>query len=1433
MAGCFKTCAWRGALLLVWLGLGADAARPEVGEESLSRIGLAGEAQHIGRRLTHVQKLVDQKQWSEAIDEYQQIIDEAGDELVPINSRHCVRARWLCHVRLAALMQDPTARRVYRERVDHQAGKWLEEGTTNRDTHTLQRLVDTAFCSRHADRALDLLGDLAFEQGRFEEAERWWCLLALPALETTARQEAKIDAQQSALLLYPDPRIDLAGVRARLILARLFRGERSSVAAELKAFRTLHPKAEGRLAGRTGRYADILDGLLARPADWSPTPIRDPSWSTFAGASTRSFIATPAPRLVAFDGPPRIVPLRGSSEPPEGTVVSATARSRLLAVHPVIVGEQVFVAGPYSVEAYDLRSGRQTGHYSFLEGATLPDQGKAQVGQERGYTLTVAENFVYARVGAQDAAGAQDSYLVGLSTQPDQAGQLVPRWPPVKSRGPGPESAALFEGAPVVRSGCVYIARIRVNTVATAIDCYDAETGALRWRQDVCETPFRRDTPARQRHHLLTLAGPNVVYCSHTGAVVALDAATGRRMWSVRYPSRGERTADGAVSPRDLAPCVASDGRLFVAPADFDRILCLDAATGQTLWESKRIEVVHLLGVARGRLIFTTGSYPQGIRALDAATGADLRHWVQPNDGNALPSFGRGLLVGVHVFWPTVNGLRILNQEDGQVAEIDPTRLEHFRTGNLAFGSGCLVVATARELAIYCSAGRELEQRKQEATARPQQAAARYRLAMAEADAGLPEAGLADFAAAERLARPEERLDQMPLREVVRSRRHEYLLEQADRAYAQDKRTEARDLLLRRAAAPEFRTGDRLRALVRLAEGYRTHREMAELIEVAHTVLSDPTLRQGQVTDRSGAPQQAAVWAYRTAREGLLGDGPSVRRYTEQARQLFDSAKGERRLAILEHLAREYAPAPIAASALLEMARLYEQAERFGAAAEVYRAYLRRGDKEASNALALAGLAQAYERQRCWQAARTTWEALAKQAGDQTVPAVDPNHTIWDFVSGHLREPPFRPASAAGSADFTLPLTHVWQLPLGPVEPSEGSAECLLVPKEPDADVDGSDALFFIRGRQLTCRDAATSRTRWKQVLTVAPSWIGQHADLVVTAGDEGIDVRRLADGQQVWQFAGATGMAPLSGFRLAGGRLLCLRSERQLLALDAESGEVLWSRWAPGARIRPVEPGGRFFPLYHAGKEWVMLQTAGGRCGILHGETGELAHDLPTSRSPWPCPPVALDERHICLVPDAHHVLGLDLRSGKQLWTHQIERPQSLSGEPPQMLADRDTVVLLVARNYGYELDCLDARSGARRWQRAPLITTQRFDLSCGALSADTVCLVHAGAIHARALADGRPTWERSLGGSEAPWQVMAGRTCWLAYPRQAQANRPGMDQRWTFKLLLCDRKDGQLVQCLNFAADGPQTAVVVGQKRLTILLGEKAWSLAGASDW
>src|SRR5262249_29951586 len=80
------------------------------------RLPFPGESRAAANRLIAADKLAADKQWSEAIDEYVHILEEAGDDLVPLDSGHYLCARRLCHARLTAMPTE--ALRLYRDRVE-------------------------------------------------------------------------------------------------------------------------------------------------------------------------------------------------------------------------------------------------------------------------------------------------------------------------------------------------------------------------------------------------------------------------------------------------------------------------------------------------------------------------------------------------------------------------------------------------------------------------------------------------------------------------------------------------------------------------------------------------------------------------------------------------------------------------------------------------------------------------------------------------------------------------------------------------------------------------------------------------------------------------------------------------------------------------------------------------------------------------------------------------------------------------------------------------------------------------------------------------------------------------------------------------------------------------------------------------------------------
>jgi hypothetical protein len=190
-----------------------------------------------------------------------------------------------------------------------------------------------------------------------------------------------------------------------------------------------------------------------------------------------------------------------------------------------------------------------------------------------------------------------------------------------------------------------------------------------------------------------------------------------------------------------------------------------------------------------------------------------------------------------------------------------------------------------------------------------------------------------------------------------------------------------------------------------------------------------------------------------------------------------------------------------------------------------------------------------------------------------------------------------------------------------------------------------------------------------------------------------------------------------------------------------------------------------------------------------------------------------------VCLAPDPRTLLALDLAAGKQLWRHDLPGPTTLSGEAPQILADGTTLLLVTPTNLGYRLERLDRSTGQPCWPRPCLLPMQRLarfspDGKLGwDLDGEAVYFARDGVLCARALADGRPLWERPLPG--ASWAVRRVRDGLVAYPdlaptEQFQFLYLGASLQWVteraltsragFPLVCLDPHTGELAQRLNF---------------------------------
>ncbi len=226
----------------------------------------------VAAQFERVKAYLADRQWDEAVDTLQKVMENSDGKLLGVTEHRYVGLGDYCQLQLANL--PPDALKLYRGRVDAMAEKWYTDGVAHRDRKLLDSVVQQAFASSWGDKALLALGEMALESGDYAAA-RWYWERIVPAEPPPGTVKTWPG--------YPDTKLDLAMVRARLVLVSILEGDASRGREELAELVRLHPAAHGQLGGREVNYAEALGELLAQSAGW-PKPAVTPDWPTFAGA---------------------------------------------------------------------------------------------------------------------------------------------------------------------------------------------------------------------------------------------------------------------------------------------------------------------------------------------------------------------------------------------------------------------------------------------------------------------------------------------------------------------------------------------------------------------------------------------------------------------------------------------------------------------------------------------------------------------------------------------------------------------------------------------------------------------------------------------------------------------------------------------------------------------------------------------------------------------------------------------------------------------------------------------------------------------------------------------------------------------------------------------------------------------------------------------
>ena len=1388
-----------------------------------------------------------QGEWESAVELYQRAVRQYPDALTalepvaepddpPLATELYVNVGEYAQRRIAALPAE--ALRVYRGRIDGEAGHLFQEGSEALDPEPLRRIVETLFCSSWGDDAAELLADLSFQDGRFDEALTLYRRLA-PADGTP----------QPAGSIYPDPDVDLARIAAKALLCRAAMADTPGP-EDLDRFEASFPEARGRLAGRDDLYAEIVreaideDGLRLADA-------QDERWSTFAGSPARTkLVPDPIdPGTLVWSIPLR-TPLDPSSNinaVPPRFGLGPPAEDGPPPFFPVLLGDELLLTDGREILGYPIDGGGASGEASPMPswrvsfGDNGPTAARPTFGIER-HTLTVHGDLIFARLGpmgievrGRNAASAPSTSLVAIDRR--QSGAIQWRRTPEQVMGvvndafggfggPGMGAQLAFGGAPLADDHGVYVTLLKPGAQSlTWAACLDPRSGATRWLRFVCAgttRTFAREDGFRNQglifntdlgHRLLTLGGSTLYYQTDLGALAAIDARSGRLKWLATYP-RDLGAPGGTPGVEGHNPAMIAGDLVVVAPEDSDLVLAFRRSSGTLAWAAEPGgRVAHLLGVGVGNVVATGDS----VWTIDATDGTLRSRW--PEGRSVEQGYGRGLLAGGEIYWPTRDRLYILDQRTGLPVDRPPIPLRELfgcGGGNLVAGDGYLAIAERDRLLVFCKDSRMLRYYQDRLASNPDDPALLYRLAQTAEALDRDDLALESLDRALGAARPSDRIDGVPLAEAVRSRRFAIQLSRG-RQLRDAGDLEGAIAAFRLAADDPPGRVAFFDARLEIADAWAEAGEPSQAVDELQSLLERPEADRVELL----ADEHRTVSADRLIVERMAAlialEGREVYdRHDEAAESLLDRGIAEGDPRPLEEIVRSYPMARAVPSALVELGGLLEDRRDWPSASRTYHRLITAStDAPENRRIGLLGLARAFEAMGLGDDAEEA-RALATQSSSDSSQAPDPD------VGGSIPGPPLR-----------LAARDAWPTAYEPVPLGDAVAELR--------------GLVMLVGEDgLAGYDPSSRALSWTADLTGRPSWFGVAGGRLIAAFDDRIEGFDPADKTgSSWRFDAPDDRpiddGPADGVEIAGrrrsaerfhsirvraDRLYCLRGHRDLFCIDPVSGRLLWSYRCPGVSIDPH---------YGLGLARIVLQLREPNAiGVLDALDGRTLGHFPQGESagPWRREPFPISPDRVALVPDSRTIQVFDLAEGRVVWEAREASPLPESPRPtardPLVFGDHGR--LLVAR--GAELRRHDPTDGRPLWT-ARIGEVGRDGRSPPILLGDEACYaIGAGGagleVAAISMETGDRLWTRTLSGDRNErWGLELSGRCVLTYRLDDGNSGAGPDDPVILSILR--RDDGRRVQRLVVPPLGEARRVALGRDGMTVAGTSGRWLLAG----
>lgn len=649
------------------------------------------DTEQIAAALNAFHENLDAEQWETAFRSLIDLSESTRHMMAPLgDSPVYVPIRRSIQHRLYNL--PPQGRRAFQQFYDAQAREMLsrcqghDRPGSDEQLALAQELFELFLMTSSGDAAANLLGDLYYERGQFDQAQRCW---------------------ESVLTYHPGSSLPEVGLQFKRVMA-LHRAGRATQAHELAQQVAL------RFAGRDVAYGgEQTDAAMALQAILGAPP---QDVTALADAQARV---------------PAALPERGSGPSWQMTFVDDAAKAQLdqflsgrnyygptdlrELVAPALADDRAVYAHWHGVVfAMDLDTGKllwRTGSFTDAARQMTARMGTA-AGNPRGYKIAQTDDLVLVQSAGQGNARQNDRFtLVGYDKQTGEVrwdSDAHPTW-----RG------LSFCGQPIVINDQLYAITHGVGGMAAneaglpaagnnrelTLHRLDPATGAPSWSLPLGEADVRAMANVQSvwmPQPLLQQHGRDLIVLTNNGAVLSVDLSAGEVAWAIRLIAPEglanqnnyyvqQAPGANAQGPGGMA---VLDGVLYVKEARSRRMYAIDPIEAQLLWERDAPADAELIGVDRDHLY----TMAQAVRAYPLDPEARLA-WN--NNQISGPSIGSGLLADDALYVLGGNKLRALSLGNGDPVEQFSSRNLRGRGGRIFMAGDRVVCVTHRDITVF------------------------------------------------------------------------------------------------------------------------------------------------------------------------------------------------------------------------------------------------------------------------------------------------------------------------------------------------------------------------------------------------------------------------------------------------------------------------------------------------------------------------------------------------------------------------------------------------------------------------------------------------------------------------------------------------------------------------------------------------------------